>query len=80
MNTLAQRRQRFSQLFSPSVPLVPPVVDSDIENLPMFYRITEALTYLLLSFEYWISPQGGLRQWSCNCLRWRFPQISDSIR
>ncbi|GAK59983.1 hypothetical protein U27_06970 [Candidatus Vecturithrix granuli] len=63
MNKLAHRRQRFSQLFSPSVPLIPPVVDPNIENLPMFHRITEALTYHLLSFEYWISPQGGLRQW-----------------
>lgn len=46
-----------------SRPLKKPTVDKNLTNLPTTQRVTEALTYNLLCFEYALSPKGGLRQW-----------------
>jgi hypothetical protein len=43
-------------------PLPVPRVSSDFEDLPLFSRTVESLRYNFASFEYWISPGGGLRE------------------
>lgn len=40
-----------------------PFPDKDFENLGLFERIAETIIYSILLFEYYISPNGGLRAW-----------------
>jgi len=44
-------------------PLPVPAIDPDLEELPVFERITEVLRYQLLHIEYGLSSRGGLREW-----------------
>jgi hypothetical protein len=45
-------------------PLPIPAIDPDLEELPVFDRITEVLCYQLLQIEYGLSNRGGLREWA----------------
>jgi len=45
-------------------PLPVPAIDPDLEELPVFERITEVLRYQLLQIEYGLSNRGGLREWA----------------
>jgi hypothetical protein len=41
----------------------PPKVDPDLEDLDPATRSAEVIRYSLLSFEWWISKNGTLREW-----------------
>jgi hypothetical protein len=41
----------------------PPEVDPDLEDLDGVQRAGEVLRYSILSFEWWLSPKGTLREW-----------------
>jgi hypothetical protein len=45
-------------------PLPVPAIDPDLEELPVFERITEVLRYQLMQIEYGLSNRGGLREWA----------------
>lgn len=45
-------------------PMPIPAIDPDLEELPVFERITEVLRYQLLQIEYGLSNRGGLREWA----------------
>jgi hypothetical protein len=44
-------------------PLSEPVVDHDLPHLSAIERSAEVLSFTCRRFEYWISPQGVLREW-----------------
>ena len=73
---LAARRERrnvensrFSRLWSylksewNPKPINAPSVDPELNNLDPLQRSTEALRYSILSLEFWIAPEGQLREW-----------------
>ena len=41
----------------------PPQVDPDLENLNPFQRSAESIRYSVLSLEFWLSPDGQVREW-----------------
>lgn len=41
----------------------PPTVDPDLEKLNGPQRTAEVLRYTILSLEWWLSPNGRLREW-----------------
>ncbi len=41
----------------------PPIIDSDLEKLNGLERATEVLRYMILALEWWLSPNGRLREW-----------------
>jgi len=41
----------------------PPKVDPDLEDLDAATRSCEIVRYSILSAEFWLSPQGTLREW-----------------
>jgi hypothetical protein len=45
------------------IPIEPPQVDQDETRLPPIERSAEVIRYSLLKMEYWISPNGRLREW-----------------
>ena len=44
-------------------PLDPPSVDSKLESLSALARSAESLRYGILTTEFWLSPQGQVREW-----------------
>jgi len=44
-------------------PIDPPKPDSDLGNMNGAQRSAETIRYSILSFEYWLSPLGRLREW-----------------
>src|SRR4051812_4747022 len=44
-------------------PIQPPEVDPDLPRLTGLQRATESLRYSILSVEWWLSPNGKLREW-----------------
>jgi len=50
-------------LYWKPTPIEPPQVDQDVTNLPPIERSAEVIRYSLLKVEYWISPNGRLREW-----------------
>ena len=44
-------------------PLQPPSIDPHLEELNAVARSTECLRHFISSIEYWLSPNGQLRQW-----------------
>ena len=44
-------------------PLQSPAIDPHLEELNVVVRTTECLRHFVLSIEYWLSPNGRLRQW-----------------
>ena len=44
-------------------PLPPPAINPELEMLSAIPRSAECLRHFVLSIEYWISPNGRLRQW-----------------
>jgi hypothetical protein len=57
-----QMRQIVIRRWQPE-PLPEPVVDQDLPHLSAIERSAETLSYTCRRFEYWISPQGTLREW-----------------
>lgn len=52
----------FSKHWKPE-PIEPPKVDPELSKLTGLQRATESLRYSLLSIEWWLSPNGRLREW-----------------
>jgi len=44
-------------------PIDPPTVDPGIAELDSLQRSAEAIRYSILSIEFWISPNGQVREW-----------------
>ena len=55
-------QNRFLTAFKPE-PIQKPTVDTHLNNLSPLSRSTECIRYSLLSIEFWISPDGHLREW-----------------
>jgi hypothetical protein len=53
---------KLKEIWQPT-PLKPPIVDPEIEILPPIQRSAETIRYSILSFEFWISPNGQVREW-----------------
>lgn len=45
------------------IPVEPPIIDSDLQSLSAIERVAEVLRFNALSFEFSVSPKGGLRAW-----------------
>ena len=43
--------------------LAAPTVDPDFEQLTAVERSAEVFRHTVMSFEYWLAPKGGLREW-----------------
>ena len=60
------RRHRFRDFFrrhwNPKA-IEPPVVDHDLDDLDAATRSCEVIRFSLLSLEWWLSPNGTLREW-----------------
>jgi hypothetical protein len=50
-------------------PLRQPKVDPDLESLRPLTRSAESIRYSILSFEFWLSPDGQIREWVKNHTR-----------
>jgi hypothetical protein len=59
MNSLIER---LKQHWNPQ-PIQPPEVDPDLPKLTGLQRATESIRYSILSLEWWLSPNGKLREW-----------------
>jgi len=57
-----QMRQIVIRRWQPE-PLPEPVVDQDLPHLSAIERSAETISYTCRRFEYWLSPQGTLREW-----------------
>ncbi len=44
-------------------PIQKPAADPRLEELDPLARSTECIRYSLLSFEFWLSPDGTIREW-----------------
>jgi len=44
-------------------PITPPQVDADLQNLDGLTRSAESFRYSILSIEFWMSPNGKVREW-----------------
>ena len=44
-------------------PVTPPLVDPQMPHLHPLSRSAESIIFSLLSFEFWISPSGQVREW-----------------
>jgi hypothetical protein len=44
-------------------PVTPPAVDPQLQQLLPLTRSAESIVYTVLSFEFWISPNGQVREW-----------------
>lgn len=66
-NKLRESKKNIATNFSKVVKWTPnrieqPNVDRKIQTLPPIKRASESIKYNILSLEYFLSPQGGLRQ------------------
>ncbi len=50
-------------------PIQKPAVDRRLKDLNELARATECIRYSLLSIEWWISPEGKLREWMRSNIR-----------
>ena len=61
-----QKESKFQQLlhryWTPK-PIRTPTVDPELRNLSGIERVAETLRYTVLSIEWWLSPNGTLREW-----------------
>ena len=57
-----QMRQIVIRRWQPE-PLPEPEIDQDLPHLSAIERSAETLSYTCRWFEYWLSPQGTLREW-----------------
>ena len=58
--------KRLPSCFSPHwkpQPIAPPQVDEEVTELPPIERGAEVIRYSVLKAEFWLSPQGRLREW-----------------
>lgn len=53
---------RLKQHWNPR-PIEPPQVDPELPKLNGLQRATESICYTILSIEWWLSPNGKLREW-----------------
>lgn len=60
-------RELFKTEWKPKA-VKPPVVDPQIEKLSPLQRSAEVVRYSVLSIEFWISPNGQVREWLRNNL------------
>jgi hypothetical protein len=44
-------------------PISPPLVDPELTDLCATQRMIESLRFFVLSTEYWIAPDGLIREW-----------------
>jgi hypothetical protein len=44
-------------------PVTPPTLDPHLQQLHPLTRSAESIVYTVLSFEFWISPNGQVREW-----------------
>lgn len=61
-NNLSPWRQWIQKHWQPK-PIEPPAADPEIEKLNSLQRSAEVFRYNLLSLEWWLSPNGRLREW-----------------
>ena len=54
--------QRLKAHWNPR-PIEPPQVDPDLRSLNGLQRAAESFRYSVLSIEWWLSPNGKLREW-----------------
>jgi len=54
--------QRVKRSWNPK-PIDPPKVDPEIESLDPLQRSAESIRYSILSTEFWLSPNGQVREW-----------------
>ena len=55
-------REFFSRHWKPT-PITPPAVDPQLEEMNGLQRSAEVFRYSILSAEWWLSPNGTLREW-----------------
>jgi hypothetical protein len=54
--------EKLRQHWNPK-PIEEPTVDPDLSELNGLQRAAESLRYTILSIEWWLSPNGSLREW-----------------
>lgn len=54
--------QKFKGAWQPK-PIDPPTLDPDLAHLGALTRSAESIRYSILSFEFWVSPNGQVREW-----------------
>jgi hypothetical protein len=64
--------QRITALWQPS-PIVPPTVDPLFPDMENVERAAESWRYNILSLEYWLSPNGALREYLRQVVRLSLP-------
>jgi hypothetical protein len=62
------RRNKLSLVQWKPQPINPPLVNAHLSQLDALSRSAECLRYFILSFEFWLSPSGDVREWfKINC-------------
>jgi hypothetical protein len=61
-NNVSPWRQFLQRHWQPT-PIEPPIADAEIEKLNGLQRSAEVFRFNLLSLEWWLSPNGRLREW-----------------
>jgi len=62
---LSRMLQQIRECFNP-VPIEPPKVDPEFPEMCGLQRSAESIRYGILTFEYWVSASGKLREWVRN--------------
>ncbi len=70
--------QRIKGVWQPS-PVSPPVVDSEYIHMDGISRAAEAWRFNILSLEYWLSPNGVLREWLRQVVRLSLPLAAPAL-
>lgn len=63
-----EQRKQFSLIVWSPTPLKKPEIDQNFENLPPIPRASESIRYNIACLEYFISPNGALRESFKICL------------
>jgi hypothetical protein len=64
--------QRIKGMWHPT-PITPPVVDDEFVHMDGISRAAESWRYNILCLEFWLSPQGALREWVRQVIRFSLP-------
>jgi hypothetical protein len=63
MNNRRHRLREFFRRHWNPEKIMPPKVDPDLKDLDGVQRASEVIRHSILSAEFWLSPQGALREW-----------------
>ena len=76
--TINGRWQRIKEMWQPKR-VVPPVVDGEFVHMDGISRVAESWRYNILCLEFWLSPNGCMREWLRQVVRLSLPLAAPAL-